>query len=207
MNDLEIIQNKIYEIRGQRVMLDRDLAILYGVETKVLNQSVKRNIERFPLDFMFQLTKEEFLNLKSHFVVSNRPFDQTGNNLMSQFVTSSWGGTRKLPFAFTEFGVAMLSSVLRSSLAIQVNIGIMRAFAQFRHIANKIQLPDNNAELWAEIKALRNEMNDILADQNDINEDTRAQLDAISTALAELQAKEPAKKERKPIGFIQPKND
>lgn len=207
MNDLEIIQNKIYEIRGQRVMLDRDLAILYGVETKVLNQSVKRNIERFPPDFMFQLTKEEFLNLKSHFVVSNRPFDQTGNNLMSQFVTSSWGGTRKLPFAFTEFGVAMLSSVLRSSLAIQVNIGIMRAFAQFRHIANKIQLSDNNAELWAEIKALRNEMNDILADQNDINEDTRAQLDAISTALAELQAKEPAKKERKPIGFIQPKND
>lgn len=207
MNDLEIIQNKIYEIRGQRVMLDRDLAILYGVETKVLNQSVKRNIERFPPDFMFQLTKEEFLNLKSHFVVSNRPFDQTGNNLMSQFVTSSWGGTRKLPFAFTEFGVAMLSSVLRSSLAIQVNIGIMRAFAQFRHFANKIQLPDNNAELWAEIKALRNEMNDILADQNDINEDTRAQLDAISTALAELQAKEPAKKERKPIGFIQPKND
>ena len=83
----------------------------------------------------------------------------------------------------------------------------MRAFAQFRHIANKIQLPDNNAELWTEIKALRNEMNDILADQNDINEDTRAQLDAISTALAELQAKEPAKKERKPIGFIQPKND
>ena len=126
---------------------------------------------------------------------------------MSQFVTSSWGGTRKLPYAFTEFGVAMLSSVLRSSLAIQVNIGIMRAFAQFRHIANNIQLPDNNVELWAEIKALRNEMNDILADQNDINEDTRAQLDAISMALAELQAKEPAKKERKPIGFIQPKND
>jgi hypothetical protein len=207
MNDLEIIQNKIYEIRGQRVMLDRDLAILYGVETKVLNQSVKRNIERFPPDFMFQLTKEEFLNWKSQFVISNQPFAQTGNNLMSQFVTSSWGGTRKLPYAFTEFGVAMLSSVLRSSLAIQVNIGIMRAFAQFRHIANNIQLPDNNVELWAEIKALRNEMNDILADQNDINEDTRAQLDAISMALAELQAKEPAKKERKPIGFIQPKND
>lgn len=207
MNDLEIIQNKIYEIRGQRVMLDRDLAILYGVETKVLNQSVKRNLERFPSDFMFQLTKEEFLNWKSQFVISNQPFVQTGNNLMSQFVTSSWGGTRKLPYAFTEFVVAMLSSVLRSSLAIQVNIGIMRAFAQFRLIANNIRLSDNNAELWTEINSLRNEMNDILADQNDINEDTRVQLDAISTALAELQAKEPAKKERKPIGFIQPKND
>ena len=187
-------------------MLDRDLAEMYGVETKVLNQAVKRNIQRFPERFHFQLTENEFEILRSQFVTSKTD-ESSDVNLMSQFVTSSWGGTRKLPFAFTEFGVAMLSSVLRSSLAIQVNIGIMRAFAQFRHIANKIQLPDNNAELWAEIKALRNEMNEILADQNDINEDTRAQLDAISMALAELQAKEPAMKERKPIGFIQPKND
>lgn len=95
----EVIINKIYLIRGQKVMLDRDLAELYGVEKKVLNQAVKRNSERFPKDFMFQLNKDEFENLKS------------------QFVTSSWGGVRKLPYAFTEQGVAMLSSVLNSSSA------------------------------------------------------------------------------------------
>jgi hypothetical protein len=91
--ELQIVQNKIFEVRGQRVMLDFHLAELYQIETKVLNQSVKRNIDRFPIDFMFQLSNKEFDNLKS------------------QIVTSSWGGKRKLPFAFTELGVAMLSSV------------------------------------------------------------------------------------------------
>ncbi len=104
------IHTKIHEIRNQKVMLDFDLAALYEVETKVLNQAVKRNIERFPEDFMFQLTKIEF------------------DNLRSQIVTSSWGGQRYLPYAFTEEGVAMLSSVLKSKKAIQVNISIMRAF-------------------------------------------------------------------------------
>lgn len=117
MENLIQIQNLIYEIRGQKVMLDSDLATLYQVQTKVLNQAVKRNIKRFPPDFMFQLTKEEFLNLKS------------------QIVTSSWGGVRKMPFAFTEQGVAMLSGLLNSEIAIAVNIKIMRAFVQMRKLS------------------------------------------------------------------------
>lgn len=177
------IRSKIYEIRGQRVMLDFDLASMYGVETRALNQSVKRNIERFPEDFMFQLTKEELDVLKS------------------QIVTSSWGGMRKLPYAFTEMGVAMLSSVLRSPLAIQVNIGIMRAFTEFRRMAVALPLSDSNRELRAEIQVLRDEMNDMLNIQNEINEDTRAQLDAISEALAELQPREPSTYKRRRIGF------
>lgn len=115
--DLIEIRNLIYVVRGQKVMLDSDLAMLYGVETRALNQAVKRNIERFPQDFMFQLTKEEFENLKS------------------QIVTSSWGGVRKLPYAFTEQGVAMLSSVLKSKRAIDINVQIMRTFVQIRKLA------------------------------------------------------------------------
>ena len=112
----EIISDKIYIIRNQKVMLDRDLATLYGVETRVLNQAVKRNISRFPNDFMFELSKEEF------------------DNLTSQIVTSSWGGTRKLPSAFTEHGVMMLSSILKSDKAIQTNIQIMRTFTKLKQI-------------------------------------------------------------------------
>ena len=114
MDDLQIIQNKIYEIRGQRVMLDRDLAEMYGVETKVLNQAVKRNLKRFPDDFVFRVNHQEFTNLKS------------------QIVTSSWGGVRKLPYAFTEQGVAMLAGVLNSDTAVRANIVIMRAFVRMR---------------------------------------------------------------------------
>lgn len=116
MNELQLIQSKIYELRGQKVMLDFDLAEMYQVETRVLNQAVKRNIKRFPPDFMFQLTPDEWEVLKS------------------QFVISSWGGTRKLPFAFTEQGLAMLSGVLNSDIAIQVNINIMRAFVAVRQM-------------------------------------------------------------------------
>ena len=112
----ETLMNKIYVIRGVKVMLDTDLAELYGVETKVLNQSVKRNSKRFPEDFMFQLSTPEFEILKS------------------QFVTSSWGGARKLPFAFTEQGVAMLSGILNSDRAITVNIQIMRIFTNMRKL-------------------------------------------------------------------------
>jgi len=139
----ETIANKIYFIRNQKVMLDRDLAILYGIETKVLNQAVKRNMSRFPEDFMFQLTEIEFQNLKS------------------QIVTSSWGGSRKLPSAFTEHGVLMLSSVLKSDKAIQVNIQIMRIFTKVRQmlldttelkidilqIQKKLENHDKNIEL------------------------------------------------------------
>ena len=113
------VENKVESLirvnRGQQVMLDRDLAELYGVETRRLNEQVKRNIERFPEDFMFQLTQNEFDNLKS------------------QFATSSWGGVRKLPYAFTEQGVAMLSGVLKSPTAVEANIRIVRAFVSMRH--------------------------------------------------------------------------
>ncbi len=113
---VEVIENKIFQLRGQKVLLDRDLAKLYNVATRDLNKAVSRNLSRFPEDFMFQLSKDEF------------------NNLKFQFGTSNWGGTRKLPYAFTEQGVAMLSSVLRSERAVQVNILIMRAFVKLREI-------------------------------------------------------------------------
>ena len=116
-------------MRGERVMLDFDLADLYEVETRVLNQAVKRNIKRFPKDFMFQLTTKEWTDLRSQIVISS-----SNNNLTSQIVISSWGGTRKLPYAFTEQGVAMLSGVLNSDKAINMNIAIMRAFVEIRKI-------------------------------------------------------------------------
>ena len=172
-------------------MLDFDLAEMYGVETRRLNEQVKRNIERFPEDFMFQLTIGEHEILKSQIAISNSSDNQNVAVLISQIATSKpkerRGGTQKRPYAFTENGVAMLSSVLRSPLAIQVNIGIMRAFTVFRHLAYQ-PLPDSNVDLRQKIQAIRNEMNEILADQNEINEDTRAQLDAISEALSELQS-------------------
>ncbi len=115
--ELEHIKNSILEIRGKKVMLDMDLALIYQVETRVLKQAVRRNIDRFPKDFMFELTENELQNLTSH------------------FVTSSWGGRRHKPFAFTEQGIAMLSSVLKSKKAIQMNISIMRAFVMMRQWA------------------------------------------------------------------------
>ena len=125
----EMIINKIYIIRDKKVMIDRDLAELYGVDTRVLNQTVKRNLKRFPDDFMFQLTDEEFRNLRS------------------QIVTSSWGGSRFRPMVFTEQGVAMLSSVLNSERAISVNIQIIRVFTRMRamieshkEILNKLEM-------------------------------------------------------------------
>lgn len=131
MQIIKSIESRIYVIRGERVMLDFDLASLYEVETKVLNQAVKRNIMRFPEDFMFQLTSKEWEGIQSQIVVTNNP------NLKSQFVTSSWGGTRKMPYAFTEQGVAMLSGVLKSEKAINMNIAIMRVFVDVRKILLK----------------------------------------------------------------------
>ena len=128
LQPLENIENLIHVIRGKQVMLDRDLARLYGVEARALNQSVQRNRERFPEDFMFQLSKEEFENLRSQIVTSSEE-----EILKSQNVISSWGGIRKWPYVFTENGVAMLSSVLRSQQAISINIQIMRAFNAMRH--------------------------------------------------------------------------
>ena len=149
IQSVEQLESLILSIRGKQVILDRDLARLYGVETRRLNEQVRRNMERFPEDFMFQLTKEEFENWKSQFAISI-----PNENMSSQFVTtskegisrsqiatlneneiliSSWGGARKLPYAFTENGIAMLSSVLRSPMAIATNIHIMRAFNAMRH--------------------------------------------------------------------------
>jgi hypothetical protein len=130
----EVVMNKIYVIRGQKVVLDKDLAELYQVETKVLNQQVKRNLNRFPEDFMFHLTDSEFKNLKS------------------QFVSSSWGGVRKLPFVFTEQGVAMLSGVLSSDRAIAVNIQIMRIFTRIR------QMLTDNTELRLDIEKIKKKL-------------------------------------------------
>jgi len=127
---IERIENRIYLIRGQKVMLDRDLAELYDIGTRDLNKAVTRNLDRFPEDFMFQLNKEEF------------------KNLMFQIGTSNWGGTRKLPRVFTEQGVAMLSSVLRSKRAIMVNIAIMRAFVRLKQaLALHKELADKFKEL------------------------------------------------------------
>ena len=167
-------------------MLDRDLASLYGVETKVLNQAVKRNIRRFPPDFMFQLSKEEFENWKSQIVTSN----------------GDRKGLRRPPYAFTEQGVAMLSGILNSEVAIDTNIKIMRAFVAARRLLSLPDTSDRLSSIEKEIAHLREEMNDTLADQNDINESTRAQLDAISTALAELQMSERPKQQRRRIGFV-----
>ena len=209
MNETQIIQSKIYEIRGQRVMLDFDLAAMYGVKTGRLNEQVKRNIERFPEDFMFQLTKGEWEILKSQIVTSNSLEIQEDSSLTSQnaIIKNKRGQHKKyMPYAFTENGVAMLSSVLRSSIAIQINIGIMRAFTQFRHIASTLSLPNNNADvlqLRKDFEELKLDIEDILRDQNEINEDTRLQLDAISKALAALQSKDPKQKPRRKIGFIQ----
>jgi len=185
MDSLEPIKQKIYEIRGRRVMLDSDLAELYAVETRTLNQAVKRNVERFPGDFMFQLTKEEWDSLKSR--------NEYAIALTSQNVILKKNGrgqhSKYLPFAFTREGIAMLSGLLRSEVAVQANINIMRAFFQMQEallIVSNTQL--QLEQIRAEIKQLRTDMNDTLADQNDINELTRAQLDAISDALTELQS-------------------
>lgn len=161
--ELQIIQNKIYEIRGHRVMLDFELAEMYNVETRVLNQSVKRNIKRFPSDFMFQLTNLEF------------------ENLISQFVTSSWGGVRKLPYAFTEQGVTMLASVLRSDKAIDINIQIVRAFIALRQYAL------GYAELNQKLENFMIE--------------TNMQFNDIYQALTEMASPKETEKQRKPIGF------
>ncbi len=163
---IEIIEKKIYLIRNQKVMLSVDLAELYGVETRALNQAVKRNIERFPEDFMFQLNDNEFQDLKS------------------QIVTSSWGGLRRAtPYAFTEQGIAMLSSILKSGRAIKVNIEIMRTFVKIRKIISQHKdLADKLAQL--EIKTEKHD------------EDIKAIIDAIRQLMS------PPEKTKSKIGFI-----
>jgi hypothetical protein len=167
MNELTGIQSVIYDIRGTKVMLDRDLARLYQVETRVLNQTVKRNGKRFPEDFMFQLSAEEF------------------SNLISQNVTSSWGGVRKMPFAFTEQGIAMLSGLLNSDIAISVNLQIMRAFVELRH---RLFAESGNGSQISELRKLLL----LYIEKND------KRVNDIIIALNNLIAKPP---KTKPIGF------
>jgi len=169
-------------------MLDSDLASMYQVETRRLNEAVKRNIERFPHDFMFQLTQEEAFNL------------------ISQFATSSWGGTRKLPYVFTQEGVAMLSGILRSPKAIEVNISIMRAFVSMRQfLLNNISQIKDISELQHRVELLEEYNEETMQAINDLSEDTGNHLDDIYLALAELAEKRKLDehKNRKPIGFRQ----
>jgi len=160
---LQTIESKIYTLRGQKVMLDFDLAEIYGIETKYLKRSVRTNIRRFPSDFMFEISTGEWESLRCNFSTSNQR-----------------GGIRYLPFAFTELGVAMLSTVLKSDVAIEINISIMRAFVSVRQM-----LVSHPAD---KIEELREYVEEIVSDQNDINEDTRMQLELINQTLAEMQA-------------------
>ena len=145
ISSVEDIRNRVYWIRGKQVMLDFDLADIYGYEVKRLNEQVKRNNRRFPEDFMFQLTSDEIDLMKSRFVNSRETQD---DNLKSQFATSSWGGKRKLPYAFTEQGIYMLATVLKGELAEQQSIFIMRAFKEMRHFIA------NNALMFEKINAI-----------------------------------------------------
>ena len=186
--DLMIVQNLIYEIRGQKVMLDADLARLYQVETKVLNQAVRRNIKRFPEDFMFQLDNKEFANLKS------------------QIVTSSWGGRRTPPLAFTEEGIAMLSSVLHSDIAIAANISILRAFVKVReYLLMASTVSAEVKELRAKVDLLAMQEEENLAAVNDLSEDVREDIDNLYLAIGELSSRMEEKKRepQRKIGFQQ----
>ena len=184
--ELSLIQNRIYEIRGQRVMLDFDLAEMYGIETSQLKRSVRRNIKRFEgEDFMFEVAKEELSRCQIGTLNKGR-----GSNI------------KYLPFAFTELGVAMLSSVLNSDTAIEINRGIMRAFVAVRQL---ILAPpaDEVIELKNEVKQLKEYIEEVFTDYNDINEDTRMQLELINETLAELQVKnKELSKPRAKIGFV-----
>jgi ORF6N domain. len=169
-------------------MLDRDLAEMYGVETRVLNQAVKRNISRFPEDFMFQLNKEEWETMSSQ-IVTTYPLKRPKS---------------ALPLAFSEHGVTMISSVLRSEIAVNVSIQIVRAFVAMRQL---ILNPSINevGELQKEVKDLKQYIEEVFTDYNDINDDTRMQLELINETLAELQTKNKAlNRPRRPIGYVKP---
>lgn len=183
---VQSVQQRIFIVRGLQVMLDRDLAQLYGVETKVLNQAVKRNKERFPVEFMFKPDIQELANLKS------------------QIVTTSWGGDRRVPYLFTEQGVAMLSAVLKSPTAISVSIGIMNAFVAARRLM--LQNRDHELainELRLKMQMLEDALENNLGAVNDLSEEMRAELDNIYNAIGALSMKyqDPPKSKMNPIGY------
>lgn len=196
--DIETIKNHIYEVRGMRVMIDRDLADLYDVTTGRLNEAVKRNIDRFPDDFMFRLNKQEWVALKSQIAISNNQ----GAGLKSQYAISNRGGDRSLPHAFTELGIAMLSSVLRSETAIQVNINIMRAFVAIRHAIGAWQGVNLKVEqLSHKVDNLNARVDEILHEQNENNMEMAVQISALNDALDQLREKPSTPRKR--IGFKQ----
>ena len=208
--DIEVIKHRIYEMRGMRVMLDRDLAELYNVETRTLNQAVKRNNERFPDDFLFRLNKNEWTFLKSQIVTSNntsittdsKDVNANDSNLKSQIVISNRGGDRALPYAFTELGIAMLSSVLRSETAIQVNINIMRAFVAIRHAIGAWQGVNLKVEqLSHKVDNLNARVDEILHEQNENNMEMAVQISTLNDALDQLREKPSTPRKR--IGFKQ----
>ncbi len=190
--ELILVQNLIHEFRGKKVMLDFDLARLYQVETRVLNQSVKRNLKRFPPDFMFQLTEDEWITNSSQIVMtSNRP-------------------KSALPYAFTEQGVAMLSGLLKSDVAIAANIAIMRAFVQVREYliaASTVSAELNELRAKVDLLALQQEEN--LGAVNDLSEDVRRDIDNLYLAIGELSSRIEEKKQapRRKIGFQQNMED
>lgn len=186
--ELSLIQTKIHEIRGYRVILDFDLAEMYQVATKAFKQSVKRNMKRFPGDFMFELTKDEWKE-----VVTN--CDHIPETMKYSYIP---------PFAFTEHGVTMLSSVLRSDVAIDASILIVRAFVAMRQMISNPPINEVK-ELQREVRELKQYINEVFTDYNDINEDTRMQIELINETLAELQVKNnELNKPRPRIGFIRP---
>ena len=192
--ELQPIQSKIYEIRGQRVMLDFDLAELYQVETKRLKEAVRRNIERFEgEDFMFELSESEYNALK----------DRLRSQIASLEIDGRGEYPKYPPFAFTEMGVAMLSSVLRSETAIRVNRAIMRAFVAMRnYITTTTQITAELAEIRAKLALLERADEDNAEAVNDLSEDMRKELDNIYQAIAALSVKTPTiDKPRRPVGY------
>ena len=195
-----IVQNLIYEIRGQKVMLDADLARLYGIETRELKQAVRRNIKRFPADFLIELDIEEY----NAMIACSR----------SQIVTLEKKGrgsnVKYKPFVFTELGVAMLSSVLKSETAIQANIGIMRAFSQVRqYLLTASTVSAELNELRAKVDLLATQGEEDLGAVNDLSEDVRQDIDNLYLAIGELSSRMEEKKQepRRKIGFQQNMED
>ncbi|OAV65479.1 ORF6N domain protein [Bacteroidales bacterium Barb6] len=184
--ELSVIQSRIFEVRSQKVMLDYDLAELYQVETKYLKRAVNRNIERFPSDFMFTMTNDEYENLRC------------------QIGTSSWGGRRYLPYVFTEQRLAMLSGIINSPVAIEVNIGIMRDFVAVRnYFTIQTSIPDEIRQLKERMSALENLCNENLKAVNDLSEDTRRDIDSVYIALTEMAERKKQLENRPRIGFNQ----
>ena len=176
---LEAITQRIFILREQKVLLDSDLAALYGVETRRLNEQVRRNLERFPKDFIFELDADEFANLKS------------------QFATSSWGGCRKLPLAFTEHGAIMAASVLNSPRAVEVSVYVVRTFVKLRELASSHQ------ELTKQLNDLEEKTESLAFQHETFSHNTRVQLKQVFEAIRQLMT--PPDPPKRPIGFVLPK--